>query len=164
MTHAARPFLRQSCLSGTVCGLMLSTVVGLTSRLTTGRSSLGLNAISHIVWGPKAARQTSWTSRYTGTGLLLNQGACLFWAGCYEALLRKQPPHSVTKSVADAMKIAALAYVVDYHVIPKRFTPGFEFVFPRRLFPLLYVGLAASLFAGATFCARRPRSSAENPS
>jgi hypothetical protein len=54
--------------------------------------------------------------RYTASGLLLNQLACMFWAACYESL--------------------------------RRFTPGFELVFPRTLFPWLYAALAGSLVAG----------------
>lgn len=157
MTRSARELLRHFSLSGTVSGLLMSTVVGIVSRLTRGQSGPGLNAISHILWGAKAAQQPAWTLRYTATGLLLNQVACLFWAGCYEVLRQRKRPHRVTRPAADAMTIAAVAYVVDYHLIPKRFTPGFELVFSRRLFPLLYLGLAGALFAGSSCGGRRPR-------
>ena len=150
MPYADREFLRTSCLTGTASGLLMSIVVGMVSQLTVGRSAPGLNAISHIVWGEKVARQPTWTFRYTGTGLLLNHIACLFWAGCYEALWRRH------RSQRDAMTIALLAYVVDYHIIPKRFTPGFEFVFPRTLFPVLYLGLAGALFAGSSYRVKPP--------
>lgn len=49
-----------------------------------------------------------------------------------------------------------LAFVVDYHVVPKRFTPGFEWVFTRAWFPVLYAGLAGSLWAGGQVSARLP--------
>lgn len=150
MPYADREFLRKSCLTGTASGLLMSTVVGMVSQLTVGRSAPGLNAISHIVWGEKAARQPTWTFRYTGTRLLLNHIACLFWAGCYEALWRKHRSQRVMSSAADAMTIALLAYVVDYHIIPKQFTPGFELVFPKKLFPVLYLGLAGALLAGSS--------------
>ncbi|MCC2640779.1 MAG: uncharacterized protein K0S45_1192 [Nitrospira sp.] len=164
MKHSDGQFLRQANLTGNMCGLLMSTVVGVTSRLTTGHSGPGLNAISHIFWGAKAAQQSAWTLRYTGTGLLLNQGACLFWAGCYEAFLRRQRPEGLTRSIAGAITMASVAYLVDYHVIPKRLTPGFELVFPGRLFPVLYAGLAVSLLAGATLGRQRPRFSVENAS
>jgi hypothetical protein len=44
--------------------------------------------------------------------------------------------------------VSVLAYLTDYHLIPRRFTPGFELVFPRTLFPWLYAALAGSLVAG----------------
>ena len=162
MTRSARELLSQFSLSGTVSGLLMSTVVGIVSRLTRGQSGQGLNAISHILWGAKAAQQPAWTLRYTATGLVLNQVACLFWAGCYEVLRQTNRPHRVTTSAADAMAIAALAYVADYHLIPKRFTPGFEWVFSSTLFSLLYLGLADSLLAGSACGGRTPRASAKN--
>lgn len=128
MAYSGREFVTQSCLTGTVSGLLMSTVVGIVSRLTIGQSAPGLNAISHILWGEKATRQPTWTLRHTATGLLLNQVACLFWAGCFEVLWRRHRSHRVMSSAADATTIAIVAYVVDYHVIPKRLTPGFEFL------------------------------------
>lgn len=64
-------------------------------------------------------------------------------------------------SAADATTIAIVAYVVDYHVIPKRLTPGFELVFPKKLFPVLYLGLAGALFAGASYRVTSPSVSQE---
>lgn len=133
----------------------MSTVVGIVSRLTIGQSAPGLNAISHILWGEKAARQPTWTLRHTATGLLLNQMACLFWTGCFEVLSRRHRSHRVMSSAADATTIAIVAYVVDYHVIPKRLTPGFEFL------PVLYVELAGALFAGASYRVTSPSVSQE---
>ena len=57
---------------------------------------------------------------------------------------RKQPARFST-----AVAVSILAYLTDYHVVPRRFTPGFELVFPRALFPWLYAALAGSLVAGA---------------
>ena len=44
------------------------------------------------------------------------------------------------------MAISALAYVTDYYVVPRRFTPGFELTLSRRSFPWLYGALAIGLF------------------
>lgn len=50
--------------------------------------------------------------------------------------------------------VSALAYVTDYYVVPKRFTPGIE----KRLSPMAlattYGVLAASLAAGAVWANR----------
>lgn len=61
MPYSAREFARQSCQTGMARGLLMATVVGIVSRLITGRSASELNAISHILWGAKAARQPEWT-------------------------------------------------------------------------------------------------------
>jgi hypothetical protein len=53
--------------------------------------------------------------------------------------------HQLPKATG-AVGVAALAYVTDYHLIPRRFTPGFELSLSRHSFPWLYAALAAGLF------------------
>ncbi|WP_447598209.1 hypothetical protein [Nitrospira sp. Nam80] len=130
--------------SGTYAGLCMSTAIGLIGKMMIGTTAAPLNAISHIVWGHKAACANNWSMKYTGSGLILNQLACLFWAGCYEALVDEKKPAGFSKAAA----VSAVAYLTDYHAVPRRFTPGFEFVFTRRMFPFLYAALAISLVAG----------------
>ena len=67
---AMRSYMQQSILSGTVSGLLMDLVIVLASRRQTGRSVSGLNAISHILWGRRAARQKHWSIRYTVSGAL----------------------------------------------------------------------------------------------
>jgi hypothetical protein len=131
--------------SGTYAGLCMSTAIGLTGKITTTRPVVPLNAISHIFWGHKAARSACWSIKYTASGLLLNQLACIFWAACYETMIGRKQQARFSSAVA----VSILAYLTDYHVVPRRFTPGFELVFPRTLFPWLYAALAGSLIAGA---------------
>lgn len=145
----AGPFIRRAILTGSVSGLLMSAVIAGASRLATGRSATGLNAISHMLWGRRVSRKTQWTFRHTGTGLALNQLACLFWAGCYEAMLDDPRRSRPSRQAIDAITISAIAYLVDYHLVPQRFTPGFELKFSRRWFPVLYAGLASSLWLGA---------------
>lgn len=156
-----RSFVSQTSLSGMVSGLLMAVVVTAASRLRTGRSASGLNAVSHITWGSRASGQSQWSLRYTMTEFILNQVACLFWAGCYKAMRETRRPLTPAQPVAHAITISLLAYVVDYHIVPSRVTPGFELVFPRAWFPSLYAGLAASLWAGAKFPSKHVRRSAD---
>ncbi len=142
-----RNVLQRSCVSGNAAGLLMAVAIGAVSQTVTGRSAPGFNTISHMVWGERAARQPDWSPGYTGIGLVLNQLACLFWAGCYEAMDHRQTDLPA-RPVILACTVSALAYLVDYHVVPRRLTPGFELVFPRRSFPFLYAGLAVSLLGG----------------
>ena len=144
-----RSYIQKSSLSGTASGLLMSMVIAMASRARTGRTAPGLNAISHILWGGKAGRQRNWSFRYTVSGLLLNQLACLFWSGFFEALFRDRPNRLPGQGVPHVILVSFVAYLVDYHVVPKRCTPGFELLFPRAWYPSLYAGLAASLWAGA---------------
>jgi hypothetical protein len=116
-----------------------------------------VNAISHIVWGPAAGSQRGVTLRYTGFGLLLNGVACAFWSWLYERCRQvTSEPRSVSSDAFDAVGISALAYVTDYHVVPRRLTPGFELSLSRRSFPWLYGALAIGLMIPTwPFVARR---------
>ena len=107
-----------------------------------------INAISHIAWGPRAAARTRFSWRYTGLGLLLNVVACGFWAWVYQPGRRSsEGPGSPGASAGRSLLVSAVAYVTDYHVVPSRFTPGFELTLSRRQFPWLYGALAAGLLA-----------------
>lgn len=143
-----RNVLTRTAISGTISGALMGVVIGLVSRRETGRATYGLNAISHMAWGGRAGRRRDWSVEHTGLGLALNQLACLFWSGCLEAMVDDRRPASPARTAMEAIGMAGVAYVVDYHVVPRRFTPGFELVLPRRSYPLLYAGLAVSLWAG----------------
>ena len=136
--------MRNVLWSGTYAGLCMSTAIGMIGKITITRPVVPLNAISHIFWGHQAARSACWSIKYTASGLLLNQLACIFWAACYETMIGRKQPVRFSSAVA----VSILAYLTDYHVVPRRFTPGFELVFPRTLFPWLYAALAGSLVAG----------------
>lgn len=62
----------RTILSGTWAGLFMNAAVGMIGRMAIGTAANPLNAISHILWGPKAARETGWSIKYTGSGLILN--------------------------------------------------------------------------------------------
>ncbi|MBC8642254.1 CoA transferase [Caballeronia sp. EK] len=86
------------------------------------------------------------SARLTGTGALIHWGASIFWGTLFETLLRKRrsPPARIIRIAAVT---AATAYVVDYHVVPKRITPGFEAHMPRRSFLPVYLALGAGCHA-----------------
>ena len=80
MSNPSHTFKR-ALRSGTGAGLYMSAAIGLIGKIAIGKAVAPLNAISHILWGHKAARANNWSMKYTGSGLILNQLACLFWAG-----------------------------------------------------------------------------------
>lgn len=105
-----------------------------------------INAISHILWGDKAARQEDASIQYTLAGVALNSAAVLSWAAVYELtfgqLARKG---NFAAAVLGGASVAGLAYVTDYYIVPKRLTPGFEKrLSPRSMFAV-YATLAATL-------------------
>lgn len=115
------------------------------SKAETNHVAAALNATSHILWGDEAAKHDDADLEHTLVGGALNASAMGAWALVNELLPRAHTPlGAVTKGVA----VSALAYVTDYLLVPKRFTPGFE----KRLSPLgmltMYGSLAGALALG----------------
>ena len=131
-------------LSGTLAAAAVTLVASIASRRATGAYASALNAASHFLWGDRAARRHSYSWKYTGIGFAANYGASVFWALFYE-LLGRGKRRSGTRALRDGALVSALAYVVDYHVVPKRLTPGFELRLPSRALGVIYAALAVGL-------------------
>jgi hypothetical protein len=135
--------MRVGILSGAIAGLATCLVAGLCARSEKKPVPSPINATSHILWGDLAAEHDGLSWKYTGTGVILNEVALIFWAGLYEAWPCR---HSTLSSdITRGIAVAALAYVTDYMLIPKRFTPGFEKRLSGRSLFLIYCGIATSL-------------------
>jgi hypothetical protein len=134
--------LERALISGSVAAAAVTLAVGVAGRRIAGSSAAPLNATSHFLWGKAAGRQDGYSVKYTATGFAANYGASVFWALFYEALAGRLPP------LARGAAVSALAYVTDYHVVPKRLTPGFELRLPKGALAAAYVALALGLSAG----------------
>jgi hypothetical protein len=132
--------------NGAVATVATTAVAGLCGEIEAGSVAAPLNAVSHIVWGDEAARHAKSSARYTIPGLLLNGAAVTSWAILQELLFdREQQRKQLSRSLAEGAAISALAYVTDYHAVPKRLTPGFEMRLSNRSLVAIYTALAASL-------------------
>lgn len=137
-----RTALRRAPVSGTVAALASGVVFALLARRRTGHLASAPNATSHVLWGESATRCHEADVRHTGVGLAIHHGSAVFWAAGFEWLLaRRRPPHPV---VAAAV-VSTVAYAVDYHLVPKRLTPGFEAHLSGRQMLGVYAALAAGL-------------------
>jgi hypothetical protein len=109
-----------------------------------------INAISHMFFGDEPYEVRTPTPRYFVTGLALNFAAMVGWAVVVEVVLQwlhlTASDRAMTFVVA--VGVTVLAAVVDFVVVPKRFTPGFEHVLSLRSLVIVYAFLAASLVAG----------------
>lgn len=133
--------IERALVSGTVAAAAVTLVVSLAGRRMSGSAPAPLNATSHFLWGERAGRQDGYSLKYTATGFAANYGASVFWALFYEALGGRLPP------LARGAAVSALAYVTDYHVVPKRLTPGFELRLPAGALAAAYAALALGLSA-----------------
>jgi hypothetical protein len=171
-----RGILGRAVISGTVSGLATAGAASFAGKYENGSYAAPLNATSHIIWGEEAAYHDRPSLKYTLTGFLLNHASTIFWASFYEKLsgshgarqrMRRFPftispePVSLVKPVCRGAAVAAAAYIIDYYLIPKRFTPGFEKRVSGKsltaIFAALAVGLAARdvIDAGVEFHKRR---------
>lgn len=125
--------------SGALAGSAAALVALIAGRREAGSAAAPLNATSHIAWGDKAARRDDLSVKFTGTGAALHYGAAIFWAAIYEALPGPAPLRAAATS--------GLAYVTDYHVVPRRLTPGFELRLSGRSLAAIYLALGLGLCA-----------------
>jgi hypothetical protein len=136
-----KPLMHRALLSGTVAAAAVTLAASVAGRRQAGSYPAPLNATSHFLWGERAGRESDYSLKYTATGFIANYGASVFWALFYEALAGRSPP------LARGAAVSALAYVTDYHVVPRRLTPGFEMRLPRAALAAVYAALAVGLSA-----------------
>ncbi len=111
--------------------------------IAENRATLGaLNAISHIAWQDDALSQDDLSAKYTGLALGLNMTAHAGWALIYEFFFGQARGKT---ALVGGVLVAILAYVVDYKLVPPRFTPGFEHRVSCRSIVAIYAALALAL-------------------
>ena len=130
--HAQRPPRRYGLVaralgSGALASLASTVVASAWSRHVAGSVPAATNATSQWAWDRPARHVDGWSWRHTALGYLIHHASSVFWASGYEAWCARSPGRPLAKAGA----VAALAYVVDYHVVPRRLSPGFE----RRVSP-----------------------------
>lgn len=119
-----------------------------------------INAVSHIYDGrepPPAENGRGFRNSFLG--FAIHTGGALFWAVFYEAALRRKDRAPTVSAAAAA--VAAVAWHTDYHLVHRRFRPGFEAHLSRRGLFAVYAALAAG-FAAAALATRAPRSPARS--
>ncbi len=121
---------------------MSTAVVSWWSRRISGATPAGTNAASQWIWGRQARQARGWSLRHTAIGYAIHHASSVFWAMGYEYWRARSPRHPLAKASA----VSAIAYVVDYHVVPSRLSPGFE----RRISPagmwMTYASVALALY------------------
>ena len=147
----------RSILGMTACaGVATTTAVATCGALELGCPAAPVNAISHVIWGDDALRRDSMSARYTALGAAVNAAAVGSWSALHHFIFRpdRRPP-GLAPALARGAATAALAYVVDYHVVPKRLTPGFEERLSNRSLFAIYASLAVSLALSERSAAER---------
>lgn len=122
--HRLLGFIGSALVPGSVASVVSSIVITLFSVFDAKAWAAGTNATSQWVWGELAHMHDEPSVRYTLLGYVIHHGSSIFWACGYQ-LIRSRTDAPV-RSLLKAMAITLLAYVVDYHVVPTRLSPGFD--------------------------------------
>lgn len=135
--------------SGIAAGLASALVAILFSRAENRHAARPMNAIAHIADGGSPPADDGPSHRNTALGFATHMAASVWWAVFFEALFGNRARRSAREAVAGGAAIAAAAYVVDYHVVSRRFRPGFEHYLSRPAMLALYASLAAGFALSA---------------
>lgn len=147
-------------MSGSNASVLSAAMLSLCSKLEEGSAAGALNGPSQWVWGQREAYTREATLKHTLVGYTIHHATSIFWASFYEGFFARQERRdaqrvSVAQVLAQAAATGAIAYVVDYHVAPRRFRPGFK----KHLGPVsIFASYSAfALGLALTTMARRAR-------
>jgi hypothetical protein len=138
--------LRDGAISGAIAGVATAGVAALCGWRDSGSAIAPINATSHVVHGDEAGSVTGLDLAHTGIGFPVHMGSAMLWATLYERAFGAAADRGETgKALAGGYAIAALAYLTDYHAMPKRLTPGWEERVSGPSLALIFGALALSL-------------------
>ncbi len=121
----------------------------LAAALAEGEAvSRPINATSHWLWGPKAGLRSGFDLRHTAVGAATNQSAAMFWGTLFGLHLARKRKAGFAKIARDAALMGVIASVVDYGLMPKRLTPGWELALSKSAVALTMAATAAGLGLG----------------
>ena len=138
-----------ACLvSGTIASLATTAALA-AFAMAEGKGSLQpTNSTSHWLHGERAGAVRRADPEHTLVGYATHHASAIFRALFLERWLATRPPRPPLLLLRDASVVAAIAAVVDYGLVPKRLTPGWENVLSKRSILATYGVLALGLVAG----------------
>jgi hypothetical protein len=109
--------------TGLVLAATTTATIMLMSDTENGAPWAAINAVTHIVDGDDVTQPQVFSPRESGLGIVINGTAMSAWGILYEGAL------ALTKTRSNLLTgglAAAIAWVIDYKVVPPRFAPGIE--------------------------------------
>ena len=143
------PIVRSAVVTGTVASITALAALTLLAKFERKGALQPVNATSHWLHGAQAAQRTTADVPHTLVGYATHHGSGVFWALPFQAWLARRPPRSGSELLRDATVMSAIAAAVDYGVVPRRLTPGWELVLSKTSLLAAYAALALGFFAGA---------------
>lgn len=136
--------ITEGAIGGSIAALLSAAVVTVAGKKESGSAIAPINAVSHWLWGDEAALQEDASAKYTGVGAVTHVLSAMFWATLHAKVRPAYPQRPVLSAIAGGAATSAVATALDYGLIPKRLTPGFE----HRLSTASLAGALAAIGAG----------------
>ncbi len=146
--------LRRAGISGSVASAAISVALAMLARREGKHALQPINATSHWLHGKRAGRVRKADISHTLVGYLTHHASAIFWAVLFEGLLGRRRA-SLLSIAGKAAATSAIAGAVDYGLMPKRLTPGWENAVSNRSVRTAFVVMALGLAAGALLSRRR---------
>ena len=135
--------LKDGLISGSLASVVSTAVLAMRGRSEAGSTYAPINAVSHWLYGDRAARQDSPSARYTLPGYIIHHGSSLLWGTVYERWFgQRAEAKDVLPALTGAVAVASLACFVDYKLTPERLQPGFEKRLSTPSMAMVYGGVA----------------------
>jgi hypothetical protein len=148
--------LREGAVAGTVASLLSTAVLAAFGRREAGSPFAPTNAVSHWLWGDEALRAQEPSWRFTVAGYATYHLASVFWATLYSRIYgHRDSAKELPQAIAGGVATSAAACLVDYTLVPKRLTPGYEHRLSNGAMAASYGALAAGFALGALLLRRR---------
>jgi hypothetical protein len=138
----------RAIISGSVASVVSTAALAWLARAQGRRAIQPTNATSHWLHGEGAGTVERADAAHTLTGFATHYASAIFWAVPFEALLARGGARGMRETMQAAVLTSGLAAVVDYGLVPRRLTPGWESVLPTRSIAAAYVALAFGLALG----------------
>ena len=146
--------LARTVITSAVASAASAFALMLLARRERRGALLPLNATSHWLHGDAAARDATVDVERTAVGALTHHAATMFWSGMLESILGSGKRTLPALALSGAA-VVALAAMVDYALMPRRLSPGWELALTRKSMAGAFCAMATGLAAGA-FAARYP--------
>lgn len=140
--------LREGLVSGTLAGGFSAAVLLAAGRREAGSAAAPVNAESHWLWGDESLREDGLTLRHTFTGLATHQLATVFWAALHALVRRRRKAVSVPGALIGGLATSASAAAIDYTLVPRRLSPGFEHRLSTGAMVSVFAAMAAGIAVG----------------
>jgi hypothetical protein len=138
--------LRDALWSGAIAAGAIGVTTAIRGARESGSAIAPINASSHVIFGAEALHTEGPDLKHTPLGELINAGASVFWAVLYEKAFGAAADRGdLGRALAGGAAVAGLAYLTDYHLVPKRLTPGWEARMSQPSVLLAYAALALTL-------------------